>query len=513
VKSRLLAAGVMLALIPALWAVQWAVTKSRSQERPNVLMFLTDDQPLPSLSALPKTTAWFGRSSTRFTNSFVTTPLCCPSRASIFTGRYSHNHGVVTNSDVEQVTGLDQHTTFQYHLDRAGYRTALFGKYLNSWELERRPPYFDEWAMFTHSADANYGEGEWNTDGEIAPVKEYSSDLIGARADHLIRGETLARRVVLLVCAAVLLGGVWAALHGHALVVVGAVIVAVGASTAMAFVTRSSDKPWLIILSTAAPHIPSVVRTEDGKSPVPVMRRTPVHTEADLSDKPSFIQEGVMSGAWAQFVRKKQLRSLWSVDDLVDRVMRSVADTGDLSRTLAIFTSDNGLLWGDHGNVGKGYPYTNSIKVPLLVRWPAQLQMPDTDRRMVNNLDLAPTILDVAGPPYSSNVAMDGRSLLDRSRERDRVFLEYKKQRFAVSRPCPEVGCTPGWKSLRGRGYQYTEYYQRGRVLFREYYDLRRDPWQLQNLLGDASRKNDPDVEGLAAQLRDDMLCKGLDCP
>jgi len=238
-----------------------------------------------------------------------------------------------------------------------------------------------------------------------------------------------------------------------------------------------------------------------------------VHTEADLSDKPSFIQEGVMSGAWAQFVRKKQLRSLWSVDDLVDRVMRSLADTGDLSRTLAIFTSDNGLLWGDHGNVGKGYPYTNSIKVPLLVRWPAQLQMPDTDRRMVNNLDLAPTILDVAGPPYSSNVAMDGRSLLDRSRERDRVFLEYKKQRFAVSRPCPEVGCTPGWKSLRAPGYQYTEYYQRGRVLFREYYDLRRDPWQLQNLLGDASRKNDPDVEGLAAQLRDDMLCKGLDCP
>ncbi len=503
----------MLAMIPALWVAQWVVTKSRPQERPNVLLFLTDDQPRPSLSAMPKTTSWFGRSSTRFMNSFVTTPLCCPSRASIFTGRYSHNHGVETNSEVEEVTSLDQRTTFQYHLDRAGYRTALFGKYLNTWEVERRPPYFDEWAIFPHSVSANYGEGEWNVDGEIRSVEEYSSDLLGGRAEHLIRGEILARRVTLLVGAAMLLGGAWAAVQGHGLVAAVAVIVVVASSTALGLMTRSSDKPWLMILSTAAPHIPSVVRTQDAKSPVPVMPNTPARAEADLRDKPSFIQEGVTGDAWAQFVRKKQLQSLWSVDDLVDSVMRGLADTGDLPHTLSIFTSDNGLLWGDHGNVGKGYPYTNSIRVPLLVRWPEQIAMPETDRRMVDNLDLAPTILDVAGVPYSSDVAMDGRSLLDMSRERDRVFLEYKKQRFAVARPCPEVGCTPGWKSLRTPEYQYTEYYQRGRVLSREYYDLRRDPWQLHNLLGDTNRKNDPDVEALAAQLRDDMLCRGLDCP
>lgn len=503
----------MLALIPALWVTQWVITKNRPQERPNVLMFLTDDQPSKSMNVMPKTTAWFGRSSTRFKNSFVTTPLCCPSRASIFTGRYSHNHGVVTNSDVEEVNRLDQRTTFQYHLSRVGYRTALFGKYLNAWNLERRPPYFDEWAIFAHSATADYGREEWNVDNRYGLVDGYSSDLIRGRAEHLIRGEVLARRIALLACATVLLGGAWAVLHKHALVAVVAVAVVMAASTAMGFVTRASDKPWLMILSTAAPHIPSVVRTADARSSVPVMRRTPAYAEADISDKPSFIQEGVTGDEWAHFVRRKQLRSLWSVDDLVDRVMRSLADTGDLSRTLAIFTSDNGLLWGDHGNVGKGYPYTSSIKVPLLVRWPEQVAMPKTDRRMVSNLDLAPTILDVADVHYASGVAMDGRSVLQTSRERDRIFFEYKKQRFAVARPCPEVGCIPGWKSLRAPGYQYTEYYQRGRVLSREYYDLRRDPWQLQNLLGDASRKNDPDVEGLAAQLRDDMLCNGLDCP
>jgi hypothetical protein len=108
---------------------------------------------------------------------------------------------------------------------------------------------------------------------------------------------------------------------------------------------------------------------------------------------------------------------------------------------------------------------------------------------------------------------MDGRSLVDTSRERERVFFEHRKQRGAVARPCPEVGCIPGWKSLRTPTYQYTEYYQRGKVLSREYYDLEADPWQLRNLLGDSSPGNDPDVDELEAQLRDDMLCRGLGCP
>ncbi|MDQ3752257.1 MAG: sulfatase [Actinomycetota bacterium] len=512
-KWRLLVAGGMLVMIPALWLVQWAITKNRPQERPNVLMFLTDDQPSQSMHVMPKTTGWFGQSSTRFTNSFVTTPLCCPARASIFTGRYSHNHGVASNFVAKQVTDLDQRTTFQHHLDRAGYRTALFGKYLNAWPLERRPPYFDEWAIFTHSATADYGQGEWNSDNKVGVVDGYSSDLMGERAERLIRGEILTRRITLIVCAAVLLGGAWGVLRKHAPIAVLALLVVVTASTVMGSITLASDRPWLLVLSTSAPHVPSVVRTADVKSPVPVIPKSPARGETDLSDKPSFIQEGATGDAWAHFVRRKQLRSLWSVDDLVDKVMRSLADTGDLSHTLAIFTSDNGLLWGDHGNVGKGFPYTSSIKVPLLVRWPDTLAMPGADDRMVNNLDLAPTILDVAGVPYASDVAMDGRSLVNASRERERVFFEYRKQRWAVARPCPEVGCIPGWKSLRTPTYQYTEYYQRGHVLSREYYDLEADPWQLQNLLADASRKNDPDVEELEAQLRDDMLCKGLDCP
>ncbi len=187
VKPRFLAAGLIVALVPALWVAQWIVTKNRPQERPNVLMFLTDDQPSQSLSVMPKTTAWFGRSSTRFTNSFVTTPLCCPSRASIFTGRYSHNHGVWTNSEVQQVADLDQRTTFQYQLGKAGYRTALFGKYLNAWDVARDPPFFDEWAIFSHSSTANYGQEEWNVDNEITTVEGYSSDLMGGRAEHLIR--------------------------------------------------------------------------------------------------------------------------------------------------------------------------------------------------------------------------------------------------------------------------------------------------------------------------------------
>lgn len=503
----------MVALIPALWATQWAVAKSRPQERPNVVVFLTDDQPPQSLNVMPKTSAWFDSSSTRFPNAFVTTPLCCPSRASLFTGRYAHNHGVSTNSVEEQVADLDQDTTFQHHLDRAGYRTAIFGKYLNSWNLEWSPPHFDEWAIFAHSRTANYGQGIWNIDKEVGPVGAYSADLLGARAEGIIRGETTARQITLLACALVLIGGAVAVVRKHAGLAVMAVVAVTVSSIAMALITVSSDRPWMMVLATSAPHVPSVLRTENSKSPVPLMRQTPAREETDLSDKPPYIQDGVRGSSWSHFVRRKQLRALWSVDDLVDKVMRSVADTGDLSRTLALFTSDNGLLWGDHGNVGKGYPYTSSIMVPLMFRWPEDLRMPDIDRRMVTNLDLAPTILDVTGVPYSSEVAMDGRSLLDTSKRRNRVFIEYDEQRFAVASPCPEPACTPGWRSLRAPGYQYTEYYVKDRVSYREYYDLKRDRWQLHNLLGDTSRTNDPEVEALASQLRDDMLCRGLDCP
>ena len=106
-----------------------SVRGAKAASLPNIVIFVTDDQ-RDGLEAMPKTVAWLGKGGTRYANAFATTPLCCPSRASIFSGRYAHNHGVTSNSDPRD---LNQQTTMQYYLDRAGYRTGIFGKYMNSW--------------------------------------------------------------------------------------------------------------------------------------------------------------------------------------------------------------------------------------------------------------------------------------------------------------------------------------------------------------------------------------------
>jgi arylsulfatase A-like enzyme len=140
---------------------------ANADTRPNILIIVTDDQ-RGNLSAMPAVRKYMVREGTRYTDGYVTTPLCCPSRASIFTGRYAHNHGVESNAGPEesQSDPLDQETTIQSYLQGAGYRTAIFGKYLNSWPTTSTPPYFDEWAI----GDNRYRGGTLNIDGTLSTV-------------------------------------------------------------------------------------------------------------------------------------------------------------------------------------------------------------------------------------------------------------------------------------------------------------------------------------------------------
>ena len=151
--------------------------------------------------------------------------------------------------------------------------------------------------------------------------------------------------------------------------------------------------------------------------------------------------------------------------------------------TLAFFMSDNGFMWGEHGHLFKRTPYESSVKVPLLMRWPGQVEKGAVDRRLVANIDVAPTILEAAGIEPMPERPMDGRSLLG-TEERERLVLEY----------WAEGGRNiPTWFSTRTKDFQYIRYEDRfGDVLFREYYDLARDPWQRRNLLGDGDPTNDP---------------------
>ncbi|HJV03851.1 MAG TPA: sulfatase [Actinomycetota bacterium] len=413
-----------------------------SARRPNVLIFVTDDQ-RGGLAVMPKTLALLGGRGTRYANAVATTPVCCPSRASIFTGRYAHNHEVTSNTTPR---ALDQETTLQFYLDRAGYRTGIFGKYLNSW-LRQPPPYFDRWGISGPSKEA-YSGGEWNVQGTIRTVSQYATRFIGDQA--------------------------------------------------RSFLTSGSRRPWFLYLAPPNPHVPYRPEPAYANARVPPWTCNPAVLERNRSDKPPYVRLFNRSCTRGQEDRLRQFRTLMSVDDLVARVLRAVRATGERRDTLVFFLSDNGYLWGEHGLGGKRYPYLQSIQIPMLARWPGHIRAGAVDRRLVANIDVAPTVLDAVG--LRPDVRMDGRSLLSRYK-RDRILSEY----WSGGLWSGQEDVVPDWASLlTKRGHLVRYYTPGGAVAFTEFYDLGLDPWELSN-------RAPP--QGWVAQLSRDRTCRGRTCP
>ena len=420
-------------------------------ERPNILLVVTDDMRPDGLDAMPFTVRWLIRGGRTYTNAYATTPLCCPSRASIFTGRYAHNHGVLKNQDSHD---LDTSTTVQAYLgSEASYRTGLVGKYLNSWSVEEDPPHFDRWASYS----GRYYAKPFNIDGTTTPTDSYSTYHMASRARAIMR----------------------------------------------AF-EDNDDAPWFLYVATVAPHAPFTVAPQYKAAPVPVLHRgaepAPSVAERDLSDKPDFPRRPFSLEDPAS-LRRKTWRTLLSVDDLMRKLRSSLRRLDEERDTLVIFTSDQGLLQGEHGLFAKRLPYTEAIKVPLLLRWPDHIDQ-ETDDRLVANIDIAPTILEVAG--IEPDEPVDGRSLLADG-ERAELLIEQLENR--------RVGL-PDWRSIRTSDFQFVEYYSRSgaRVIAREYYNLQKDPWQLRNLLGDDDPSNDPYIDALAGRIEELRACTGSAC-
>ena len=423
---------------------------------PNVLIVITDDQRAGgTLGVMPHTRQWFAREGTRYVNALATTPTCCPSRASIMTGLYAHNHGVHT-SERGQAENMDQLLTLQRYLRRDGYHTAIYGKYLNAWPRAVDPPWFDDWAILSDSTARAYFKGRWNVNGEVSRLKSYSTRIIERKA--------------------------------------------------LRFLKRSEaddEQPWLMFLAPMSPHLPATPHPNHRGIDVPRFEKTPAMLEEDRTDKPSEVQEQVVDWKVVREWRRKQLRSLVSVDEMVDALFRRLEKRGEADNTLAIYLSDNGFLWGEHGLSQKIRPYEASAEVPFFVRWPGHVPADAREERLVANVDIAPTVMEAAGVepehPY------DGRSIL--GDPRGRVLLEQWK------RPDRSV---PNWAATRGDGYLYVEYYAEDRLVpaYREYYDLVEDPWELLNLFGDTDPLNDPpDAAELSLRLHQDVVCAGTSGP
>ena len=427
-------------------------------DRPNILLIVTDDQPMSgTLRTMPETRRHLIAEGTRWPNAFATTPSCCPSRASIFTGQYAHNHGVTTNNE-KQVDDLDHRETIQRYLQEDGYFTAIAGKYLNKWDLEKDPPYFDRWAIHP-GAELNrhyYYDGQWNVQGERRTIHEYSTRFVTSKALDFLEA------------------------------------------------AGQGEDPWFLYVAPQAPHAdydePPLVEPRFKDAPIPRFRPNPAVKETDLEDKPPFISNIPPPATEPDLVRRRQLRSLKSVDDMVAQLFEQLEETGQDENTLVIFLSDNGYLWGEHGLVTKLYPYTPSVRIPLLMRWPGHVEAGEKDDRLAANLDIASTIMSAAG--LSSRESMDGHSLLDPQWDRTRLLLEGWGWSYLD---------LPKWASIRTKSEQYIEYNREGRVIAREYYRVDEDPWQLENLARSPSERRR--LKTLATWLDHDRACSGSDCP
>ena len=439
-----------LAIAPVTTQANADVSPDVDGPQPNLVVFMTDDQrAADTMDVMPRTMQYFGAEGTVFPNGVVNTPLCCPSRSTTFSGRYTHNHGNINN---QNTTNLDYDATFQSYLQGAGYQTGLVGKFLLDWNNGDRPPHFDYWAL----SAGGYMDVPFGTDEG------------GLRADYTTH--EAARQALRM----------------------------------LDNFEQDDSRPFVLYIATQAPHEPWQPEPQYATADVGEWAGNPAIFESDRSDKPSWVRHSSKTFEEGADIRRNQLRTLKSVDDMVASVMGRLDELGEGSNTMSMFTSDNAYQWGEHGLTSKYHPYNNSIKVPFMVRWPGHVPAGRVDRRLVGNVDITPSLLAAARVTPQLKYPLDGIPFLTAAGLADETLDEQYLEYFE-----DEHRSIPDWSSIRTEHFQYVEYYDGTTVVFREYYDLVADPYQLVNLLKDGNAGNDPDTTALSNRLAVYRQCKG----
>jgi N-acetylglucosamine-6-sulfatase len=446
-------------------------------ERPNVLVIFTDDQDAASLRVMSSVRRRLVAKGTRFTDAVVSLPQCCPSRATLLSGQYAHNHGVRDNSPPRGgYTAFDGANSLPVWLQRAGYRTGWIGKYLNGYgnpaqgtDAHEVPPGWSDW-----TAPVNHTEYEMfgytlNHNGVLrdygAGPRDYQTDVYARAARRFIRTSAEEPSPFFLTVAPLAPHQEGGRLDDH-------IHAPRNPRPAPRDLGRFQTRPL--------PHPPSFNERHDGD-------KTAVVTSKPHLDR----------AAMAQLTKiyRSRLESLLAVDDMVGSLIGTLRETGQLRDTLVIFTSDQGYLLGEHHLIGKNRLYDEALRVPLVIRGPG-VAAGRVRRDLVSNVDLAPTIVAATGA--RPGLLMDGRSLLTPPAARGRpggareLLLElFHGGRFA---------------GLRTSRYAYLDFGNRGIEL----YDLRADPYELRNLAGD--RKSRSVEARLRADLQRLRTCSGAGC-
>ncbi len=406
----------------------------------NVVVVFTDDQRFDTLQYMPNVNTRLKPKGVTFENAYVPTPLCCPARASTYSGGFlAQNTGVLDNEDPNGGRDrFDDRVNLGTRLQEAGYKTMFIGKWLNDYPLAVPyvPPGWDTFA----------GRAVWATGADWSQF-EY---LVGSTGPSSGTGKRMD-----------------ASGQHHVYFERDRIV--------QFLLDNPDDEPFFVFWATTPPHPPATPADGDEVAFTDFTFRGRGYGETDLSDKSPWLQRfnGEFEFTGDEGVRL-QLQSMLSVDDSIGWILDTLAARDKLDDTVLIITSDNGYMWGEHGLWGKNFAYEESIRVPLLVVMPGI--EPRTDEHLVSAvLDLGPTLYDVAGVSGAS----DGRSLLPLLRDagvewRDELFFEkYGTVTWANG----------SWAGLRQNKWKYIQYWPGDEEL----YDLNADPYELENQAGNSA--------------------------
>jgi N-acetylglucosamine-6-sulfatase len=381
---------------------------------------------------------------TRFLNAFATTPLCSPSRAAILTGQYVHTNGIIDNTARDSAS--HRLSTFAIPLANAGYQTGFFGKWHMGNDDTRRPGW-THWVAMKGQGEAI--DPKLNVDGERIEAKGYVTDVL---TDYALR-----------------------------------------------FMQRARGQPFMVFLAHKALH-PNVQQRDDGsvaalqgqgagfiaaerhrgRYATAVVPRRPNAT-APVQGKPALQRTmgDSATGTPDQDVRDR-LEMLLGVDESLQRIRQALSEMGELDNTILILTSDHGYFYGEHGlNEERRLAYDETARVPLIVRFPRAVRAGNTPAQLVQLIDLAPTILALAG--VTDSLSRQGVSLVPllsgtSPTWRSAVLIEYYSDRVF-----PRI-VNMGYQAVRTEQHKFIDYLELEGA--DELYDLRADPYELKNLIG-----------------------------
>jgi len=449
--------------------------RKRFPERRNVVLMLSDDHRYDFMSFMNGSPAFLetpnmdrmARQGAHLVNAFVSTSLCSPSRASILTGRYMHHHHVVDNQrPVPEGT-----TFFPQYLQEAGYQTAFIGKWHMGHEDDRPRPGFDHWVSF--KGQGTYFDPTLNINGEHRSFKGYTTDILTDQALAWLKDG------------------------------------------------RDPGRPFFLYLSFKAVHYPfQPAERHRGRYAEAAVKRpeTMANTERNYQTQPHWVRQrrysihGVDHMETGQYdndpvpsfdaLYRQYCETVHGLDENIGRVLDSLDKTGLTDSTLVIYMADNGFALGEHGFYDKRDAFEESIRIPMLAYAPGLIKPGSKVEQMVQNIDIAPTILQAAGLEAPESAGMDGRSflplLLGRTVPwRDHILYEYHWEW--------NFPATPSLFAIRTDRYKYIYYY--GIWDHDGFYDLQTDPHERHNLINVPAYRDR--IEAMKKQLFDELEASG----